>query len=667
MKKTKLRYITLAVIFMLSLSAVIPSDVLGAAADPLSETVVKVRPGIGKIDVNGVILPSEKPYRSGKVLYIPLKAVMEAFGADVIWNQGGSVSVLFKNVSAEITVGKTGYLKNQSEGKLPAPPVIKGKSLMVPSDFISQTFDIIESTNAKTGETSFVLENDGSLTDLSFLTGGMNKPRAGNSYFGWSLALPKGTVVTSQTFNSKTVQFENDYLGAAIDIAVKLTEGKTLEEYYESILDEPYKAVNGDLIDSTISTASGKSFIELLYTDSYDEAIYHRIYIKDDYFTNVIITSFDESNPEILKKDRFVTNMLASFRLDYKGGASDTSDLSKVSYGLARYSNYITSDSTGKKYASWEMSILPDWDLMRINSGSPYVTEFGTGQKEYVSIETSPADGKTAEETGKNIKSGYDSNFNPALFTMKKTGLSEVAGLKAWSMLYEVKSGKTLYTYDERVILSGGLMYDITFKTPSASYETKNESFMNMLKTFKPYTKDADALSAEMEKYRFSNEKTRLGKDDRLVLSENKTYLWNIRLPGRWQKNGLPGQSMETFVDPTSGGIIIVESVSKKSDTISLPDNERFNSMSMVSNINLEPVKTDSFQAKGKLVKMYKYRLENEESENYADITYYVIEGQDYSYCYMYSISDLTSSEANLKTLAAAWDSFTIVDKNGEK
>ena len=667
MNKTKLRYIALVVSLMLMISAVIPVNILGAAADVSSKMVVKVVPGVGKIKINGIFLPSEKPYRSGKTIYIPLRTVMEAFGADVIWLGGSSISVLFKNVSAEITIGRTNYLKNQVEGKLSAPPIVKGKTVMVPSDFISHTFDIKELTNTKTDETSFVLENDGSLTDLSFLTGGLNKPRAGNSYFGWSLALPKGSIVTSKTFNSKTVQFENDYHSLAIDIVVALTEGKTLEDYYQSILDNPYAAIKTDLIGSDLSEASGKPFIELFYTDSYDEALYHRIYIKNGYFFNVIITSFDESNPDILKMDQFVTNMLASFSLDYKGGSSDTSDLSRVNYGLARYSNYITSENTGKKFASWEMSILPDWDLMQSNSGSPYITEFGTGSKEYVSIETSPVGDKTAEETGKTIKIGYDTNFNPVLFSVKKSGLSEVVGIKAWSMVYEVKAGKTLYTYDERVLVSGGLMYDITFKTPSALYDKKNESFENMLKTFKPYIKDADALSAEIEKYRFNNEKTRLGKDDRLVFSENKTYLWNIKLPGRWQKNSAPGQSMETFIDPTSGGIIIVESVSKKADSASLPDKDKFNSMSMVSDMGLEPVKADSFQSKGQLVKIYKYRLDNEESDNYADIIYYVIEGQNYSYCYMSSIPDLTSSEANMKTLTAAWDSFTIVDKNGEK
>jgi len=313
------------------------------------------------------------------------------------------------------------------------------------------------------------------------------------------------------------------------------------------------------------------------------------------------------------------------------------------------------------------MSILPEWDRLQLNADNAYITQFGTGPREYVSVEISPAGEETAEEAGKAIKSGYASNFNPSLFSMKKAGPSSVAGITAYSMLYEVKMGKTRYTYDERVLASGGLIYDITLKTPSAKYEKDSESFENMLNTFKPYSKDAGALSEEIGKYRFNSEKTRLGKDDRPVLSENKTFSWNIRLPGRWQKNSAPGQSTETFFDPLSGGIITVEAVSKKSDTAGKPVEERFNSMSVVSDMDLEPPKIDSLQAKGRLVKKYTYRLDDEESDNYADIIYYIMEGRDYWYCYMSSISDLASSEANRKTLADAWESFTIVDKNGEK
>lgn len=661
MLKTKPGHMAVFLILVLLISALLPLNAAGASTNDPPAAVLKLTPGLGNITVNGISIPAGKPYNSGTVLYIPLRAVMEAFGADVVLVESNRIDVLFKDISAELTIGKKEYMLNQTDASLSAPPVLSGPSVMVPSDFVTGAFGIKESADAASGEVTFTLDSDGALDDLSFLTGSLGKPRAGNSYFGWSLALPRGSVLTARTFNSKKVQFENDYRQIAIDMDVRLADGKSLKDYYKEITENPYPAIRAELIDSRLSGETAPGYIELFYADIYDEAIYHRIYAKGGYFYNLIVTSVNESNPELLLKDASIKSMLDSFSLEYKGESPDTTDLSKVSYGLARYNNYISSETTGKKLVSWEMSILPEWDLAQASGGGPYITQFGNGSREYVSIETSPADGRTAEETGKELRDGYLKNFNPALFSLKSSGMSEVAGDPAYSMLFEVKSGKTLYTYEERIVAAGGLVYDISFKTPSDAYAKKTESFGNMLNTFKPDSKDAEELSAEMEKYRFNNGKTRLGKDNSPVQSENKSYRWSITLPGAWQKNGLPGLSMETFYDKASGGMISVEAVSKK-DSRNEADTEKFLSMSMVSVMGLEPAGTDSIRAKGAAVKVYRYRVDDEDTDDHADVVFYVLEGKEFSYCYMGSIPDLTASPANLAVMEAAWDSFRITD-----
>ena len=662
MCKAKYLHRITVMLAILLISALLPLNILAASPGDSPAAVLKLTPGLGQITVNGVSIPAEKPYKSGTTLYIPLRAVMEAFGADVVVTEDNKIGVFFKDVSAELSVGKSEYLQNQTDRQMSAPPAVSGRSVMVPSDFVTGTFDIQESANPATGEFTFTLESDGALNDLSFLTGSLGKPKAGNSYFGWSLALPKGSVMTTRTFNSKTVQFENDYHEMAIDMDVQLTDGKSLKDYYKEIVEDPYPVIRAELIDSRFSGETAPEYIELYYADVYDEAIYHRIYSKNGYFYNLVITSASESDPGLLLKDVSVKAMLDSFSLDYKGGSPDTSDLSKVSYGLARYNNYITSDTTGKKFVSWEMSILPEWDIMQAG-GSPYITQFGTGNKEYVSIETLPAAGKTAEETAKELQAGYLKNFNPALFALKSSAASEINGDAAYSLVYEVKSGKALYTYEERIAVSGGLAYDITFKTPSDSYGKEKESFENMLRTFKPYTKDVGELSAEMEKYRFNNGKNRMGKDDSPVLSENKAYSWSITLPGSWQKNGIPGMRMETFYDKSSGGIITVEAVAKKDFRADETDAEKFLSMSIASNAAFKSKGTESIQAKGETVKVYKYRIDDENSDNYADVVFYILEGREFSYCYMSSLPDLTASPANLAVMKSAWDSFSITGK----
>ena len=181
--------------------------------------------------------------------------------------------------------------------------------------------------------------------------------------------------------------------------------------------------MKADLIDSSLNMKADPAYIDLFYTDSYDEAIYQRIYANDQYFYNITITSFNESDPGILKNDKSLTDLLASFRMDYKGGLTNVTDISNVKYGLADYNNFVASDTTDKKYSSWEMKILPEWDLIQAQDTDPYKTEFGTGPKENVTVEIShPKDLKDVVQYGSLMKSFYESNFNPAVFSMGSAG-----------------------------------------------------------------------------------------------------------------------------------------------------------------------------------------------------------------------------------------------------
>lgn len=661
--KIIIRQTALILSLLLIITFVIPTNVLGATVQNDSKTVIKLFAGSDKLNVNGQILTVQKPYNSGKAIYIPLRAVLESLGAEVDWLGSGNMKILFKNISIDLTVGKVKYAKNQTEETLQVPPVMTGGSVMIPADMISKCFDIDVSSNEKTGETIITMNNDGSLTDLSFLTGSIDQQKAGNSYFGWSISIPKGSRVTSQTFNSKNIVLENEHRAISIDISTDMNNGMTLDKYYEKITGDPNTILKADLIDSNLNMKASPAYMELYYTDSYDEAVYQRIYADNKYFYNITITSYNESNPDVLKKDKYFTDIMNSFKLGYTGNREDTIDLSSVKYGLAKYDNYITSSDTGKKYYSWEMSVLPEWDIMPPQGDNPYITQFGTGHKEYVSIETTPVKDITNIETyGKDIKSTYDSNFNPALYKLEKAELSKVAGNDAYNMVYNVKLGKSQYRYDERFLISGRLVYDITFKALTDNFEAKKESYYKMLDTFIPSDKDAQNLSSEMEKYIFTRDKNRIGKDDKPVVYENKTFGWNASFPGCWQKNSTPGQNLESFNDPKTGAVIMIEAIAKKAGNTNTADNEKFDSMKMVASMNLEPVKTDTIQAKGKTTKTYKYRLDDDESDTFADIDYYVIDSDAYSYCFMSTIPDLSATDGNVKSLDDIWNSFTLLN-----
>lgn len=632
----------------------------GLSSEGQNKLDIVLTKGTAGMTANGVKIPGQKPYMSANVLYIPMKAVLETMGADIETAADGTITVSYRDVAAEIKVGSKNFVMNQVKRVLPAPPVLSGNTVMIPLDFIKLSFNASTTYDKKTGKSVITLKDDGALSDLSFLTGSITTSKAGNSYFGWNISLPRGSRVAMQSFNSKYIQFENEHYGIALEITAGLNGGKTLKQYYDQITEDPYPLLKAEPIDSYISLDTAPQYIELLYTDSYNEAVYERIYAKGNNFFNVTVISYDEADPAILKSNNVFKAMLDSFSLMYKGNALDTADLSKVNFGLARYSNFITSETAGKKYLSWEMNVLPEWDLAT-ESLTSFNTQFNGNPGEYIRVELDKAeDNADIEAIGKNMISFYAKNFNSEYYSLKSSGVKQTAGYKSYGMQFEVKSGSRYYGYDERLILLNGIVYDITFKAPLESFEKEKERFEKMLDTFKPSVKDSEKILTDMQKSAFNLNKNRVGKDDTAVEYENKEYKWKLMMPGYWQKNSISGQSLESFYDKKAGTVIMVEASALKGSDTDKSNQELFLSMNLSDEMTENPVKTYTEQFNNRNVTVYKYRIDDAESETFADVNYYIFDEGGYRYSFMMSIPDLTSSEFNLNSLKEIWNSFEI-------
>jgi len=82
--------------------------------------------------------------------------------------------------------------------------------------------------------------------------------------------------------------------------------------------------------------------------------------------------------------------------------------------------------------------------------------------------------------------------------------------------------------------------------------------------------------------------------------------------------------------------------------------------MNLVASMGLEPVKTEIIQLGGRNAKLYKYRIDDDVSGRYADVYYYIINGDTNSYCIMTSVPDITSSVFNNESIKNIIDSFSI-------
>ncbi|MCR4434370.1 MAG: stalk domain-containing protein [Clostridiales bacterium] len=647
-------------LLLCAIAAAIPCKQAGAADDRI---VIQFKLGSAAIQVNGQSMNfQEKPFIANNTVLVPLDAIVKSFGAEADFKEQGKISLIYRDNSIDLSVGSTKAYVNQEEVELPAAPAVKNNTTMVPLRYIAEKFGAVVSYDAKTGAVSAVSEDDGALTDLSFLTNSIGKDRVGNSYYQWSISVPKSSRVAASSFNSKFVSIENEHRGINLEISVSLNENEKmkLSDYYAKINENPADFVDSDnLGSSSINTKNDPAYIELLYNDSYDEAVIQRIYMNSSFIYNVKLSSYNETNPEELKDNPYYAGILDSFKLGYKGGVKEIEDLSKVKYGMSTYENYITFDNSNR-YFVWELNVLPEWDVLKSNTLSPLFTRLGPSISENISVEISkPGEKKTVEEYGEYISGIYGSAFNPKAYTFIQKGMTTVAGNRAFNLVYDIKLGDSTYTVSEYFIQAGNLFYDLAVKAPQDKYKDRKEIYGKMLETFKFTDKNIEQLEKDIDNYNYQQDRNRVGKNGSLSEYQNKPYKWSIKIPGQWIKSNSFSNDTLSFTDDAFGLGTTVQAVELNSQNKASEDKDRFIIMKYVADkdgVSLVSKETDT--DKGTQVRVYNYRWESPEDEIYADIKFYVLDREKYSYCVFQIMPDLLKSDKNLKDMKDIWTSF---------
>ena len=160
--------------------------------------------GSRDIYINGVTLQAEPSFTENGTTLVPLRVISEAFGAEVEWwDTTNSVSILLDDCSILLIIGdKTCYV-NGTEQKLPAAPVLKNSTTMVPLRFISETFGANVQYNENTH--SVVVEYTHVLPGTKLQL----------SAFGVRLTMPAGW--SQKTADSNRLLLENLYSDGTVD------------------------------------------------------------------------------------------------------------------------------------------------------------------------------------------------------------------------------------------------------------------------------------------------------------------------------------------------------------------------------------------------------------------------------------------------------------------
>ncbi|ACL76285.1 stalk domain-containing protein [Ruminiclostridium cellulolyticum] len=641
------KYISILIVL-----AILLASISGTYAADDDKTVIELRAGISQVCVNGNYSNvTEPPYISDGTFMVPLEWFSETIGGEIAKISVGSERVIYGSNMAEITIGQTDYTKNYEEKTMPVAPTQKNNITMVPVDFISSIFPVNITNDIDRGTLKIVLEDDGALNDLSFLTGGISTPKIGNSYFGWSLSIPSGSRVISNSFKSDLIQITNEGRGLYLEIKVETKKGRTLSQYSNT-----FKLENSTE-ESNLNLKAKVPYFESLGISEYDEPTRTRIYDKGQYFYSLTIGCYDGSvSSKHLMSDKYYSDIISSFNLEYKGNVKGIQDLSKVVNGKVSYYNYI-SFSTRNKYLSWVMDVPANWNNLQI--GSDQLTTFlGIDTKHYVQVAVNSLGEKTLGQYVENIKKGYDKNFSPKAYTFVSTGERSLAKTTAKNLKFKIKQGAKSYIIDEYYLQKGSFVYEISLKLPEKEYLKEKNEYLNTVDKISFFSENGDKLLDEINNFNASKEDDRVSLNDKLFNYVNKAYKWNLKIPGYWTDTS--AFNTIQFSNPNSNAFIMIEAIPSTPESKNLPDKEKFFLSAIMSATGFKLTSKSTVSDKGTKVRNYIYRVEDEEQDLYGTAQIHVFEKGSYSYFFMSFMPELTATDKAVKEVNDIWKAFTI-------
>lgn len=647
------RILAFSLCVLIILSIYIP---VSAATTALT---ISYKIGNSNIYVNKLQRKIEKPFLQNAKVFVPLKAFLEAYGAELNFKEKGKVELIYRDTNISFSIGNKTYLINDMSKSFSSAPKLVHNVLMVPVDFITGNFGGKLSYNKKDSTYTILLEDDGAITDFSSVIGSINRGKIGNSYFGWSLTIPKGSQIIENSFNSKDISIGNNQYGIVIGVKVSVDEGKKYQDFIDQMQNpngtsSPVSGASGKILDSSINTTAALPYAEVLTSNYESGGIIRRFIISNGYVYRLTLSSTKEVNPVKLKKDAYLVSLLNSFKLGFKGSAAEVKDTSKVKDGVVKYID---------TFYGFSFSTPPEWEVLSSADSMDIPTiKVGLNNKEYMSINPEFKEGITdIDKYGDSVKEFNTANFNSKLYSFIDKKSSEIAAQKACKLIYSLDLKDQKSIFEENLLPEGDIIYHITMKTSESLYSKKSETFTKVLNSIDYSPKNAESIKKYLEASKTDGDMSRVGKEDGLVDYTQKDYKWKMKIPGSWITIPYFEDNIKFFSEGKDQAFVGIEAVENNSDTIKQDDKTVFNTLKSIQDgkDNYKFISKEEITDKGTTIKAYKYRLEDDKEETYADVIHYVIRGDKYSYCFFYLLQDIYASETNIKEVTGIWNSFT--------
>jgi hypothetical protein len=514
---------------------------------------------------------------------------------------------------------------------------------MVPLRFIVENFAGEVSVDSKTKDITVIKETagDNSIKDFSLLLKKTTKEIVGDSYYTWSMRMPKDVKISYRSFNGSYNVFEA--VDSSYSIGLSIYDLPANENFDTLVAGEQQYASGYTLLSQEKLKKNGLDYLKIAYKD--DECIYEeRDFIKGNKVYELYLQIEDADK---YKNNKELAALLDSFIPEFKkdNKIEDLSDVTKDGYRIYE-----------DKKLKYSMKIPADW-YESVNAKKENEVAFTEPAKgistssDVLSISMySLEDGFTLDNWEKRELQRIKDDFNPALVKNLKAEDIMINGIKAKKTIYSMKlKNQTSYIYNV-FLLGKNYRYELYYST-TKSYDNAimQNNINSLLGTFAISEPD----SAEVGE--FLDPKS-ITKSEGVRLIENKENGFSYEIPISWSNASSNDTNTTTYTnsDKTMSMLVITKKGITEQQYVEYLENDLKETAATTNDLIYNG--KESINDKGTKITKFNVSLIN--GELVHSMQYYIISKNNTIYEFALTLADVKASEKNKKIISDIWTSL---------
>ncbi|RKP47204.1 hypothetical protein D7Z26_23110 [Cohnella endophytica] len=439
--KSAIAVVLTAIVFLL---CALPA---AAATTSGSKVEIRVKVGSAQMKINGEAIKIQAPYLSAGNAMVPLSVFTntKGFGAKLQLTNNKIIKLTYLKHIVTLTVGNKSAMIDGKKAELPAAPVSKNGTMMVPLAIVAKTFGAAQSTDANTKEivlsgitpASASSGNAGSGIDTD-----MGKSLMGDSYYKWTMNYPTGLIQDKQWSDGSWLSFSDVkgdyYLAISVEKPSEVLSSSDIRENLMDYLDD-----GETVVDVKTIVRPGGTF-ERVVTKASTFYYEYRSIQANGYLYTITYGKKAKSSAELTANDALLDSFKPSFNTSNKA----IKDLTRIIDGKIAFE----SSTYGLK-----VQLPQGWNLDSNDSSPNFYGK--DGSRIHVAINSIKAGDTTQEWLKRKFQYYKDTIVDSAMKGLKTTEItwngipatlvedSYTDDSKTWTSEYEVYAIKGNYKY----------------------------------------------------------------------------------------------------------------------------------------------------------------------------------------------------------------------------